>query len=102
MDVAFDNLVDCERELLLSNPKNKHKFIGLLMEGLEDGLYHVSQCVADADSYFVQQAFELSESSHVCVVSEDTDMLIVMLYHFREPKHCVYLRQSLKPSQTPL
>ena len=72
IDVAFDN-VDCKRELLLSNPKNKHKFIGLLMEGLEEGLYHVSQCVADADSYFVQQAMELSESSHVCVVAEDTD-----------------------------
>ena len=50
-----------------SNPKNKHKFIGLLMEGLEEGLYHVSQCVANADSYFVQQAME---SSHVCVVAE--------------------------------
>ena len=30
IDVAFDNVVDCKRELLLSNPKNKHKFIGLL------------------------------------------------------------------------
>ena len=37
IDVAFDIVVDCKRELLLSNPKNKHKFIGLLMEGLEEG-----------------------------------------------------------------
>ena len=38
IDVAFDNVVDCKRELLLSNPKNKHNFIGLLMEGLEEWL----------------------------------------------------------------
>ena len=93
IDVAFDNVDDCKQELLLSNPKNKHKFIGLFVEGLEEGLYHVSQCVADADSYFVQQAMELSESSHVCVVAEDTNILIMMLHHFQEPKHCVYLRQ---------
>ena len=49
------------------------------MEGLDEGLYHESQCVADADSYFVQQAMELSESSHVCVVAEDTDILIMIL-----------------------
>ena len=28
IEVAFDNVVDCKRELLLSNPKNKHKCIG--------------------------------------------------------------------------
>ena len=28
IDVAFDNVVDCKRELLLSNPKNKHNCIG--------------------------------------------------------------------------
>ena len=89
IDVAFDNVVDCKRELLLSNPKNKHKFIGLLMEGLEEGLYHLSQCVA----------MEVLESSHVYVVAEDTDILIMMLHHFREPKHCVYLRQSLTDSR---
>ena len=94
IDVAFDNVVDCKQELLLSNPKNKHKFIGLLMKGLEEGLYHVSQWVADADSYLVQQAMEVSESSHVCVVAVDTDIIIMMLHHFRKPKHCVYLRQS--------
>ena len=49
------------------------------MEGLDEGLYHESQCVADADSYFVQQAMELSETSHFCVVAEDTDILIVIL-----------------------
>lgn len=42
---------------------------------------------------------ELSQSSHVCVVAEDTDILIMMLHHFREPKHCVYLRQSLTDSR---
>ena len=47
IDVAFDNVVDCKRELLLSNPKNKHKFIGLLMEWLEEGLYHVFQRAVD-------------------------------------------------------
>ena len=42
IDVSFDNVVDCKRELLLSNP-NKHKFIGLLMKGLEEGLYAVQR-----------------------------------------------------------
>ena len=69
------------------------------MEGLDEGLYHVSQCVADADSYFVQQAMEISESSHVCVVAEDTDILIMIMHYFREPKHCVNLRQSQTDSR---
>ena len=42
---------------------------------------------------------ELSESSHVCVVADDTDILIMMLHHFREPKHCACLRQSLTDSR---
>ena len=56
--VAFDNMVDC---------KNKHKFIGLLMEGLEEGLYHVSQCVADADSYFILLYNKLWNSLRVVI-----------------------------------
>ena len=99
IDVTVDNVVDCKRELILSNAKNKHRFIGLLMTGLQQDGYNVSQCAADADPYFVQKAMELSQSSHVCVVAEDTDILIMMLHHFREPKHCVYLRQSLTDSR---
>ena len=94
VDVAFDNVVDCKQELLLSNPINKHKFIGLLMEGLEEGLYHESQCVADADSYFVQQAMELSESSHVCVVAENTDILIMILEKMPTSTAEFYCRQQ--------
>ena len=77
LDIEFDEdtILDCKRELLLSNSKNKKRFINLLAKYLRNGHYNVLIESSYADTSFVKKALELSEESHGCVVSDDTDEL---------------------------
>ena len=96
LDIEFneETILDCKRELLLSNPRNKQRFINLLAKYLRIAHYNVQLENSDADTSFVKKALELSEESHVCVVSDDTDVLILMIHHMKQPQNCVYIRQS--------
>ena len=66
---------------LLSNNDNKQRFVDMLGKHLELAGYNVLHAENDADTLIVKTALTLSQEKSVTVVADDTDILILLLYH---------------------
>ncbi|KAL8576695.1 hypothetical protein ACOMHN_025170 [Nucella lapillus] len=92
-DIIFDGdmLVCNSRESFLSNQNNKQRFINNLSEALQEtGLetYHADR---DADCLIVSTVLEKAKKTPAAIAEQDTDLLVLLLYHAR-PEHCtIYL-----------
>ena len=67
--------------VFLKNKENKHNFIGLLTSHLEEHGCKVLQADGDADVLIAQTAVMSTDNSTTCVVGEDTDVLVLLMYH---------------------
>lgn len=97
LDIVEANAAPCTQELLLSNEANKSKFINLIAAYLKQDGYHVFVCVADADTKIVLTALELagnSEITNVAVVADDTDIAIMLIYHWNDELHDIFFYQQ--------
>ena len=61
LDIEFDEdtILDCKRELLLSNSKNKQRFINLLAKYLRNGHYNVQIESSYADTVLCQKSLRV-------------------------------------------
>ena len=74
-----------QREVFLSNSKNKAQLIQLLCQYLEEEGYGAVQSKGDADVLIVKQALDYAEAGrNVTVMAEDTDILIILIYHWKD------------------
>ena len=71
--------VDCSKKLFLSNPKNKQQFINMLGSSLSSAGYNVTLHENGADVERVDQALDLLKNSNVHIISDDTDVFIILL-----------------------
>lgn len=73
-----------KREVFLSNQKNKTQLIKILSKRLEEEGFLAIQSSGDADVLIVKQAVEYAQfGRNVVVMAEDTDILILMLSHWK-------------------
>ena len=67
--------------MFLANKGNKQRFIDMLGQKLEEEGCEVHYSEGDADFDIVKTAVEVSANVNTVVVGEDTDLLILLLYH---------------------
>ena len=70
-----------KKEVFFVNKKNKQQFINILVQKLEDAGGTVHHAVGDADRLIVKKAVELPETTDTFLVSENTDLLVLLLHY---------------------
>jgi len=79
----------------LSNDSNKQAMVNKISECLRHKGCHVIQAKADADADIVKAAISVSSYKSTTVIGEDTDLLILLLYHVKvEHSKDLYFRSD--------
>ena len=74
-----------DQQAFLSNEKNKTQFISLLTAALKYDGHEVHNSTGDADTLIVETALKLSkEGNEVSVVADDTDILVLLMFHWKQ------------------
>ena len=77
--------------------KNKKQFIELLGKALEGSGHHVVYSQSDADTLIVSTALDIATSNRkVTVVSDDTDVLILLIYHWNSEAADIFFHSKAK------
>ena len=85
------------QQAFLGNEKNKSQFIQLLCKYLEANSYVTKQSRDDADCMIVKCALQLAtEGNVVTVVAEDTDILVLLMYHWNMSLADIYLKSEAR------
>ena len=75
----------------LANEGNKNVFVKLLLTHLHTAGCTVLQAPNDADTLIVDTALKISRSESVTVIGNDTDLLVLLLYHFQSSMKDIFL-----------
>lgn len=70
-----------KQEFLL---KNKQHFINLVGDGLQVASFDIHNAQGDADVVIVQTAVTAALKQRTVLVGDDTDLLIILLHHYRQ------------------
>ena len=81
--VELQNEFPCptEKNVFLSNYKNKESFVVALSKQLELHGFKVHLCPSDADTTTIRVAFDYVDRTPVTVYSDDTDVLCSLVHH---------------------
>lgn len=82
-------------EEFLSNDSNKQALIHMIADRLRQKVIHVIHAERDADVDIVTTAVTMSSDKSTTLIGEDTDLLVLLLYH--GSKGCIssgYLQDS--------
>ena len=80
--IAKNAQVHRDQQAFFSNEKNKTNFISLLTTHLRGTSHQVEVSCGDADTLIVSSALEFAWNGEA-VVAECTDVLIMLVYHWR-------------------
>ena len=84
--VQFDetSVLLFDQQAFLANEINKKCFITLLMKHLTNHGYETTQASGDADTDIISAALKVANDEHlsVTVASDDTDILVMLVFHF--------------------
>ena len=89
-----DMILQDTREKFLANPSNKQRFINLLSETLMKLEFQIHHVKDDADCLIVKTTLDVGASSTTVLIGEDTDLLVLLLYHVTDNLHGVYCMPS--------
>jgi len=83
-DVVFDanKPVFKDQTAFLANEVNKRQFVAFLMLSLQSAGYMVEQANDDADTAIVSSALDVAKKQPVTVVTNDTDILVLLTMAF--------------------
>lgn len=87
-----------KKEIFLANRENKQAFINLLGEKLIESEIAVKHAEADADVLIALTAVESSHTRPTILLGEDTDLLVLLLYHGDTSLNQIYFK-SLSTSK---
>ena len=90
-----------KKDQFLSNAKNKQAMISLITKMLKDRGCTVHNAIGDADVDIVGAAVSSSEKGNTTVIGEDTDLLILLLYHANYTGFKLYYRSDVRRGQSP-
>ena len=74
--------VTTEREEFLRNTPNKVQFKDFLFNAFNKEKINVIQSDGDADVMIVMEAIKLAAENAITVFSNDTDVLVLLMYHW--------------------
>ena len=75
--------VTLKKEVFLSNPRNKRRFINMLSWCLQQSNCPKYQAKGDADVRIVKTAVEYAQEKYSVLVGEDTDLLVLLRFYIR-------------------
>lgn len=97
IQISADMPVYENQHSFLSNSKNVHNLIAALEEELVCHGHTVHKADSDADTLIVSSVLELSsDGTQVTVVSDDTDILVLLVYHVTDEMGQVYMQNVAK------
>ena len=77
--------------------KNKQLFIEMLAKFMNDeGSETALQAESDADLMVVRTAVKLLLQQNIIVIREDTDLLVLLIYHAEPERYSIYLKSERK------
>nr|XP_047142775.1 uncharacterized protein LOC124817025 [Hydra vulgaris]XP_047142776.1 uncharacterized protein LOC124817025 [Hydra vulgaris] len=84
------------QDLFPSNIENKANFINFLSHHLNQLGYLTVNCPGDADSTVVKTALDIANTTlqHVTVVTDDTDIAVMFIYHWKSNISDIYFLQD--------
>jgi len=97
-DVILDEEKPSHRDqsAFLANENNKEAFVLLLIDHLQAAGITVNQALNDADTLIAETALEIAASvGPVTVVADDTDVLILLIHHFRPSMSDIFMLSVL-------
>ena len=93
---SLSNHLTVKKNDFLLNNSNKQAFLLLLGSQIENEGIKVQHASGDADLPIVAAALEIASKTSVTVVGEDTDLLVLLLYHYVITSHKeVYLFSNI-------
>ena len=95
-DIVFDQdmRVTESEERFLANQNNKQRLKDFLSELLSENSIDAEKAAGDADRIIVRTALQKAEYSHTVSVGEDTDLVILLLFHLKPQHSPVFLENS--------
>ena len=85
------------QESFLANERNKSQFIKLLSCHLKADNQVVHQCSGDADTMIAAYAIQYAtQGIEVTVIANDTDVLILLVYHWQKEMANIYFLSEMK------
>ncbi|XP_052787427.1 uncharacterized protein LOC128222459 isoform X1 [Mya arenaria] len=87
--VTFDEdmPVTMKKEEFLANSTNKQQFINMLSGHLQKNTCQTFHAPGDADLLIVQKAVESATTRNTVLIGDDTDLLILLIYHTNLDTH---------------
>ena len=91
-----ENKATFSQERYLSLNDNKVAFINFLSVYFRDSGINVINCTSDADTEIASTALKLAQQNYgpILVVADDTDIAVLLLYHWKPTMNDIYLLQS--------
>ena len=83
-----------KKDDFLSNDKNKQALIHLIAHHLQQKGCHVIHAEGDADVDIVTAAISMSSFKSTTLIGEDTDLLVLLLYHAGKEHKDLYFRSD--------
>jgi len=84
-----------KKENFLKNINNKQKMILLIGEQLSKNDCTVVHADGDADVMIMKAAIESSKTAVTTLIGEDTDLLLLLLYHYCPANHNIFFRSDI-------
>lgn len=92
--------VQYKKDDFLNNEENKQRFIHFLSDKLERAGCDINHAVNDADVLIIKAAVASARTKTTAVIGDDTDLLVLLLYHADASTHEVFLAPEPKQSST--
>lgn len=97
-NVIFNNktVIKLKKQEFLANKINKQRFIFILGEVLQKSGCHIEHAKEDADLQIVKAAIESAGKKDTVLVGDDTDLLVLLVYHTPLDAHRILFKAEPK------
>ena len=97
IEITFNEhtILTVTKDVFLINDSNKTNLISMLAKGLEEDGCTVKKAEGDADLLMCLETIKAAETKNTVLIGDDTDLLILLLFHCNPTKHDIHL-QSLR------
>ena len=85
-----------KKEEFLSIKHNKQRFIAFLYQRLEQAGCEIHQASGETDVLIVQTALTSAAKQETVLVGDDTDLLLLLIYHAKNVRHNLLFRPEIR------